>query len=82
MSITEELLLVVDLEATCWQDKVEGTDRRQSVQDMEVIEFGCVICNKNGDVLDAKSCFVRPQLHPKLSEFCTELTSIQQRISS
>ncbi|HEC75294.1 MAG TPA: exonuclease domain-containing protein [Methylophaga aminisulfidivorans] len=78
MSLAEELLLVVDLEATCWEDKVEGTDRRQSVQDMEVIEFGCVICNKNGDVIDAKSYFVRPQLHPKLSVFCTALTSIQQ----
>mgnify|MGYP005855269555 CR=1 FL=1 len=73
-----ELILVVDLEATCWEDNVEGTDRRQTVHDMEVIEFGCVVCNKNGTVVDSKPYFVRPQLHPLLTAFCTQLTSIRQ----
>ncbi len=73
-----ELILVVDLEATCWEDKVDGTDRRQSVEDMEVIEFGCVVCKRDGTVVDSKSYFVRPQLHPVLTAFCTQLTSIEQ----
>lgn len=72
------LILIVDLEATCWEDKIIGTDRRQSVEDMEVIEFGCVICDKEGSVVDSKSYFVRPQLHPTLTAFCTKLTSIKQ----
>lgn len=73
-----ELILIVDLEATCWEDKVDGTDRRQSVEDMEVIEFGCVICDAERSVVDSKSYFVKPQLHPKLSEFCSKLISIKQ----
>lgn len=72
------MMLVVDLEATCWEDNVDGTCRRQTVDDMEVIEFGCVVCEKDGTVIDSKSFFVRPQLHPVLTEFCTQLTSINQ----
>ncbi|WP_296592121.1 3'-5' exonuclease [Methylophaga sp.] len=75
---TDNLILVVDLEATCWEGNVDGTDRRQSVDDMEVIEFGCVVCEINGTVIDSKSYFVRPQLHPVLTSFCKELTSITQ----
>ena len=72
------MMLVVDLEATCWEDKVDGTDLRQTVDDMEVIEFGCVVCETNGTVIDSKSFFARPKLHPVLTEFCTKLTSIKQ----
>lgn len=64
---TDNLILVVDLEATCWEGNVDGTDRRQSVDDMEVIEFGCVVCDNNGTVVDSKSYFVRPQLYPVLT---------------
>lgn len=71
-------MLVVDLEATCWKDNVVGTERRQTINDMEVIEFGCIVCTFNGEVIDSKSFFVKPQLHPTLTTFCTELTSIQQ----
>ncbi|THK41189.1 exonuclease domain-containing protein [Methylophaga sp. SB9B] len=72
------MMLVVDLEATCWEDKVDGTDRRQTVDDMEVIEFGCVVCEINGTVIDSRSFFARPKLHSVLTEFCTKLTSIKQ----
>jgi inhibitor of KinA sporulation pathway (predicted exonuclease) len=75
---TENLILVVDLEATCWEENVDGTNRRQNVEDMEVIEFGCVVCDIKGTVIDSKSYFVRPQLHPVLTAFCTKLTSITQ----
>lgn len=65
-------ILVVDLEATCWDD------RDTSVSDMDVIEFGCAIVSSDGTVLDDYSTFVRPTLNPVLSEFCTKLTSISQ----
>lgn len=74
----EPLILLVDLEATCWEDKVDGLDRRQTVDDMEIIEFGCVLAKMNGDIVDAKSYMVRPQIHPKLTDFCTRLTTITQ----
>ena len=77
-TMSDRLLLVVDLEATCWDALVEGKDHRQTVDDMEIIEFGCVITDTRGSVADARSFLVRPQLHPVLSEFCTSLTRLEQ----
>lgn len=68
-----ETILIVDLEATCWDD------RRQSVETMEIIEFGCVLADLNGDVLDSLDQFVRPKINPQLSVFCRSLTSIEQK---
>jgi inhibitor of KinA sporulation pathway (predicted exonuclease) len=66
-------LLVVDLEATCW---AEGRGPRE---DMETIEFGAVLVRMSDlQPIDERSWFIRPRLHPVLSEFCTELTSITQ----
>ncbi|MDV6327727.1 3'-5' exonuclease [Idiomarina sp. PL1-037] len=76
---SNRLYLIVDLEATCWDGNVEGLDRKQTVDDMEIIEFGCVIAQLDGAVVDSRSFMVRPQVHPKLSNFCTQLTSITQR---
>lgn len=72
-------LLIVDLEATCWDGDVPGLNRRQTVDEMEVIEFGCVLAEADGKVLDAKSFLVRPLQRPQLSDFCTELTGISQQ---
>lgn len=75
----DALILVVDLEATCWDNTtVPGTDRKQTVHDMETIEFGCAVARLDGEVIDAKSFMVKPAMHPKLSAFCTALTSITQ----
>lgn len=70
--------MVVDLEATCWENNVDGLDRRQTVDDMEIIEFGCVLANEDGRIIDCKSFLVRPQLYPELTAFCTQLTTITQ----
>ncbi|RUO26874.1 exonuclease [Aliidiomarina minuta] len=75
----QPLLLVVDLEATCWDSSVPGTDRKQTVNDMEIIEFGCVVAGLDGTIVDSKSFLVKPVMHPALSNFCTELTSITQQ---
>ena len=62
--------IVFDLEATCWQDR--------SVQPNEIIEIGAVKVNEHGQITSEFSQFVRPKVHPILSDFCTELTSIRQ----
>lgn len=65
--------LVVDLEATC--DQPESFPRDES----EIIEIGAVLVDST--TLEARGefqTFVRPILHPTLTPFCTELTSITQ----
>ena len=70
-------ILVVDLEATCWDASTpEGAS--QSIHTMEIIEIGCALSNQHGTVLDTRSFMVRPQRQPVLSEFCIELTHITQ----
>lgn len=76
---SQKLILIIDLEATCWDGNVEGLNRKQTVDDMEIIEFGCAIAQLEEAVVDSRSFMVRPQAHPKLSDFCTQLTSITQR---
>lgn len=63
--------IIVDLEATCWQ---KGT----SPQRMEIIEIGAVKLNEDFEIIDEFDSFVKPVVEPELSEFCIELTSIQQ----
>ncbi|MGI4789871.1 MAG: exonuclease domain-containing protein [Janthinobacterium lividum] len=64
--------IIVDLEATCWQER---SDRTQ----MEIIEIGAVTLHSSAGPTGAEfSRFVRPIAAPKLSVFCTELTSIRQ----
>jgi inhibitor of KinA sporulation pathway (predicted exonuclease) len=65
-------ILIVDLEATCWDD------RPQTVEMMEVIEFGLAVASVYGALVDSASVLVRPQLSPRLSPFCEGLTGITQ----
>jgi inhibitor of KinA sporulation pathway (predicted exonuclease) len=62
--------IILDLEATCWK---RGTRPSR----MEIIDIGAV-CLEDGLVTDEFSRFVKPIERPKLSEFCIELTTIQQ----
>jgi 3'-5' exoribonuclease 1 len=64
--------IIVDLEATCWEENVE-------VSQMEIIEIGAV--RLSGEALSETSefdRFVRPTRSPVLSSFCIQLTSIPQ----
>lgn len=66
-------LLVIDLEATC--DQPESFPRSET----EIIEIGAVLVD--ADTLEVKSefqTFVRPRRHPRLTAFCTRLTTIKQ----
>ncbi|MBB3060064.1 3'-5' exonuclease [Microbulbifer rhizosphaerae] len=65
-------LLIVDLEATCWDD------RPQSVEVMEVIEFGLALATLEGEILASHSQLVRPTINPELSDFCCQLTGIDR----
>ena len=64
-------LIVVDLEATCW-----NTSRLRN--HMEIIEIGAVRLDASLTIVDEFACFVRPVVEPKLSQFCTALTTIRQ----
>jgi inhibitor of KinA sporulation pathway (predicted exonuclease) len=70
-----ELIVVVDLEATCW---TQGP--KQTIDNMETIQIGAVLTDLTGHCLDEFSCFVKPTENPKLSAFCVELTDISQHL--
>jgi 3'-5' exoribonuclease 1 len=62
--------IIVDLEATCRESGLPRTE-------MEIIEIGAVelLAGEPNREFDA---FVRPEIHPTLSEFCKKLTHIRQ----
>lgn len=62
--------IVFDLEATCW-DQWEKKDN-------ETIEIGALRINESGKIEDEFEAFIRPLKYPQLSDFCKQLTSIQQ----
>ena len=63
--------IIYDLEATCWDFKSD-----KYIQ--ETIEIGAVMMNRFGEQLGEFNKFIRPILHPTLSAYCYELTSIDQ----
>lgn len=64
--------VIVDLEATCWPNA-------RNPDDQEIIEIGAVhLAHGWGPDTDEFSRFVRPVRQPVLSDFCRDLTSIQQ----
>jgi len=62
--------IILDLEATCWQKREYSPN--------EIIEIGAVCVNERKQIVDEFCAFVQPSIHPELSDFCTELTSITQ----
>lgn len=66
-------VLVVDIEATCWETREEQGDRPN-----EIIEIGCAKLNlKTGVISDVASYLVKPKF-TKVSPFCTQLTGWTQ----
>jgi len=67
-----EFLVVLDFEWTC--------DNRRRVEPSEIIEFPSVLvrCSFPPQIIDEFQVFCRPQVNPRLSSFCTELTGIGQ----
>ena len=71
MNIKFDRILVVDIEATCWED--------QQISDLnEIIEIGISPINtESGDILETKDIIVKPE-HSMVSEYCTKLTTLTQ----
>lgn len=66
-------ILVIDVEATCWQGAPpEG-------QESEIIEIGvCRLDVASGEPLSKHSILVRPE-HSRIGEFCTQLTTLTHK---
>ncbi len=64
--------IIYDLEATCW-------DGNPLELPQETIEIGAILLNDYGEQLGSYNRFVKPVLHPYLSPFCKDLTSITQQ---
>lgn len=66
-----EYLLILDFEATCGGTIPKG--------EFEIIEFPTLLYNLRENEVQAQFHeYVRPVGHPALTEFCTELTGIEQ----
>ena len=65
--------LVIDVETTCC---AHNSFPRS---EMEIIEIGAVLCDRHFQPLNFFQSFVRPVVHPSLTDFCRELTSIRQK---
>lgn len=66
-----DYFLVLDFEATCEDGK--------KINPQEIIEFPVLKVNARTYELESTfHQFVRPQYHPKLTAFCTKLTTIEQ----
>ena len=65
-------IVVVDIEATCWNGKVpEGMES-------DIIEIGvCLLDIKSGEISDNRGILVVPE-RSTISPFCTELTTITE----
>ncbi|KAG7172300.1 3'-5' exoribonuclease 1-like [Homarus americanus] len=64
--------VVIDFEATC--DDINPHNFRH-----EIIEFpGVLVCTKRCKIIDVFHSYVRPEVNPRLTSFCTSLTGITQ----
>ncbi len=64
--------MVVDLEATCW------ANNEFPRYEMEIIEIGAVLLDSENKTVSTFQTFVKPTVHPLLTDFCKELTTITQ----
>lgn len=74
-------LIVIDVEATCWED---GNHNRSDGQVSEIIEIGIALVDikkslssKDDAIVENKSIVVKPCMS-SVSEFCTKLTTLTQ----
>ncbi|PJF43901.1 MAG: DNA polymerase III [Phototrophicales bacterium] len=73
MVIKLDVVVVIDIEATCWAGATPVG------QEHEIIEIGiCTLDIKTGERIDRESLLVKPT-KSKVSQFCTELTGLTQQ---
>jgi len=69
---TTDKIIIIDLEATCWQSAVPQG------QENEIIEIGlAVLDSETGEITQNQGILIKPQ-RSGVSSFCTELTTITQ----
>jgi len=74
MGLKTNKLLIVDLEATCWEDK------EYQYINSEIIEIGlAVLDTKSLKVERSRGILVKPK-HSEISQYCTNLTTITPRM--
>jgi inhibitor of KinA sporulation pathway (predicted exonuclease) len=77
-------ICILDFEATCWNDNGNGNGNgngNKYKSQIEIIEFPSILYKLEKNKLEKIGEFheyVKPIIHPILSEFCTELTGIKQ----
>jgi inhibitor of KinA sporulation pathway (predicted exonuclease) len=74
---TESHIMVVDLEATCWE-----THNPPTGQYKEIIEIGWALINLEASppTIEQNGTYLVKPTRSKVSAFCTELTSITPRL--
>jgi len=71
-------LLILDFEATCDQADADNTTHVR-FGPPEIIEFPTILYNIDARKVEGEfHTYVKPQINPILTKFCTELTGIQQ----
>ena len=65
------MYIIIDLEATCWENSHKG--------ESEIIEIGAVIVDTYYKILGKYQTFIKPTKNPVLSQYCKDLTSISQK---
>lgn len=67
-------IFIIDLEATCWDDKEKGFQQKNS----EIIQIGIVLVDlKLNKILQKESFYVKPKVMD-ISDYCTKLTGIKK----
>lgn len=69
-------ILVVDVEATCW-DKSDSFYYNDPSHQSEIIEIGITELDGDKKILGSESIIVKPEFS-KISPFCTELTTLTE----
>ncbi|XP_012672225.2 3'-5' exoribonuclease 1 [Clupea harengus] len=69
-----DLICVVDFEATCEENNPQDFEH-------EIIEFPIVLIDTHTlEIVDSFQEYVKPEINPKLSDFCVQLTGITQKM--
>jgi len=72
----------MDMEMTCDGIQENGRfidDGRFPLYEREIISVGLVIAGDNYEVQKKYHAFIKPVLHPAVSDYCRNLTGIQQK---
>lgn len=68
-------IIVVDLEATCWDETTAAGKKEKGSQESEIIEFGCcAYYPATSNISELKSFYTYPTTS-RISEYCTNLTT-------